>query len=95
MLVLDDLMDEGGREKRLLDLFTKHSHHRNITVLYLCQDLFPLGPYAKAVSCSAHYRSRILGIAQGYELCCVRRFQPRSKVLCRYFVVPQNTPLAI
>ncbi|XP_068684169.1 uncharacterized protein [Montipora foliosa] len=55
VLVLDDLMDEGGRDKRVLDLFTKHSHHRNITVLYLCQDLFPPGPYAKTVSRNAHY----------------------------------------
>ncbi|XP_068721825.1 uncharacterized protein [Montipora capricornis] len=55
VLVLDDLMDEGGRDKRVLDLFTKHSHHRNITILYLCQDLFPPGPYAKTVSCNAHY----------------------------------------
>ena len=55
MLVLDDLMDQGGRDKRVLDLFTKHSHHRNITILYLCQDLFPPGPYAKTVSRNAHY----------------------------------------
>ena len=27
LLVLDDLMVEGGEDKELLDLFTKHSHH--------------------------------------------------------------------
>ena len=26
LLVLDDLMAEGGEDKELLDLFTKHSH---------------------------------------------------------------------
>ena len=55
VLVLDDLMDEGGRDKRVLNLFMKHSHHRNIISLYLYQDLFPSGPYAKTVSCNAHY----------------------------------------
>ena len=40
VLVMDDLMDEGGNDKRVLDLFTKHSHHRNITVLYLSQEHF-------------------------------------------------------
>ena len=35
VLVLDDLMEEGGQDKRVFDLFTKDSHHRNITVLYL------------------------------------------------------------
>ena len=50
LLVLDDLMAEGGQDKELLDLFTKHSHHQNITVLYLCQDMFPPGKYAKTIS---------------------------------------------
>ena len=55
LLVLDDLMVEGGEDKELLDLFTKHSHHQNITVLYLCQDMFPPGKYAKCISRNAHY----------------------------------------
>ena len=48
-------MVEGGEDKELLDLFTKHSHHQNITVLYLCQDMFPPGKYAKCISRNAHY----------------------------------------
>ena len=55
ILVMDDLMDEGSHDKRVLDLFTKHSHHRDITVLYLCQDMFPAGKYAKSISRNAHY----------------------------------------
>ena len=54
-LVLDDLMVEGGEDKELLDFFTKHSHHQNITVLYLCQDRFPPGKYAKSISRNVHY----------------------------------------
>lgn len=41
LLVLDDLMEEGVNDKRVLDLFSKQSHHRNISVMFLCQDLFP------------------------------------------------------
>ena len=55
ILVLDDLMEEGGKDKRVLDLFTKHSHHQNVTVLYLCQDMSPPGRYAKTISRNAHY----------------------------------------
>ena len=55
LLVMDDLMTEGGDDKEVLDLFTKHSHHRNITVIYLCQDMFPPGKYAKSISRNAHY----------------------------------------
>ena len=55
ILVLDDLMAEGGNDKQVLDLFTKHSHHRNITVIYLCQDMFPRKKYAKTINRQAHY----------------------------------------
>ena len=47
VLVLDDLMEEGGQDKRVLDLFTKDSHHRNITVLFLTQDLLPLASFPR------------------------------------------------
>ena len=53
--MLDDLMDESSNDNRMLDLFTKHSHHQNITVIYMCQDLFPNGRFAKTISRNAHY----------------------------------------
>ena len=43
----------GG--KRVLDLFSKQSHHRNISVMFLCQDLFTPGKFAKIISRNAHY----------------------------------------
>ena len=55
VLILDDLMAEGGQDKQVLDLFTKDSHHRNITVLYLTQDLFPPGKFSKTINRNAHY----------------------------------------
>lgn len=55
VLVMDNLMSEGGNEKTVVDIFTKHSHHRNITVLYLCQDLFPPGKFAKTINRNVHY----------------------------------------
>ena len=48
-------MEESGNDKRVLDLFTKDSHHRGITALYLTQDLFPPGKFAKTINRNAHY----------------------------------------
>ena len=31
IFILDDLMEESSNDKRVLDLFTKDSHHRGIT----------------------------------------------------------------
>ena len=52
LLVLDDPIAEGGEYKEMLDLFTKHSHHQSIAVLYLCQDMSPSGKYADRESIS-------------------------------------------
>ena len=55
ILVLDDLMLEGGDDKDILNLFTQYSHHLNVTVFYLYQDMFSKGEYAKTISRNAQY----------------------------------------
>ena len=55
IFVLDDLMSEGGDDKEILNLFTHYSHHMNVTVCYLCPDMFPQGKYAKTISRNAQY----------------------------------------
>lgn len=55
ILVIDDLMAEGGSSKELQDIFTKFSHHKDLTVIYLTQDLFPTGRYSKTISRNFHY----------------------------------------
>ena len=55
VLVLDDLMEEEGQDKHVLDLFTKDSHHCNITVRYLTQELFPPGKFSTTINRNAHH----------------------------------------
>lgn len=50
--ILDDLMSEGGNDKDILNLFTQYSHHLNVTVFYLCRDMFP-----KKI-CEDHFEKR-------------------------------------
>ena len=38
LVMMDDLMT--GTDDRVVDIFTKISHHRNLSVVYLTQDLF-------------------------------------------------------
>lgn len=40
LLILDDLMQEMKGDKRLTQLFTKGSHHWNVSVLHIVQNLF-------------------------------------------------------
>jgi len=53
LLILDDLMSET--DERVTMIFTKISHHRNVSVLYLTQNLFYKGKHTRTISLNAHY----------------------------------------
>jgi len=53
LLVIDDLMQESNES--VANLFTKGSHHRNISVVFLAQNLFPKNKFARTMSLNAHY----------------------------------------
>ena len=55
ILVLDDLMRNCSEDERILDLFTKVSHHCDVTCIYLTQNLFPPGKFSRSISLNAHY----------------------------------------
>ena len=42
-------------DRLLSDLFTKFSHHRNITVIVLLQNLFPKTKYSRDISINSNY----------------------------------------
>ena len=53
LIVIDDLMTET--DERVTTLFTKKSHHRNTSVLYLVQNLFPKNKESRTISLNTHY----------------------------------------
>ena len=55
LLILDDQMSEASNTKSLANLFTKGSHHRNVTILYLVQNMFDQGRSSRTVSLNSHY----------------------------------------
>ena len=55
LLILDDQMDEAGDSKTLSKLFTKGSHQRNLTVIYLVQNVFNQSKSQRTVSLNSHY----------------------------------------
>jgi len=52
--ILDDLLNEVY-SKQVCDLFTKGSHHRNISVFLITQNLFHQGHYCRDISLNAKY----------------------------------------
>ena len=53
LIILDDLKDKS--DQRVASLFMKKSHHRNISVMYIVQNLFHRGKHHRTISFNAHY----------------------------------------
>ena len=53
--MFDDLMTEAKCDQINADLFTKGSHHRNISVVYLTQNLFPQGKACRDIILNTQY----------------------------------------
>ena len=55
LIILDDLMTEAKCDQRIADLFTKGSHHRNISIVYLTQNVFPQGKACRDIALNTQY----------------------------------------
>lgn len=55
LVILDDLMQEAGSMEEVAELFTKGSHHRNLSIIMIIQNLFHQGKIMRTVSLNAHY----------------------------------------
>ena len=53
LVILDDLMTET--DKSVSNLFTKGSHHRNLSVIHLVQNVFDKNKHTRTISLNAHY----------------------------------------
>ena len=55
LIVIDDQMIEAGKDNRIVNLFTRGSHHRNLSVIYIVQNLFHQGKGNRSISLNSHY----------------------------------------
>ena len=55
LLILDDLMDLVVKSDVIQQLFTRGSHHQNITVLYINQNMYHQGRCARTINLNTQY----------------------------------------
>jgi len=55
LIILDDLMEEKKDNEDLQNIFTKGSHHRNISLIFISQNLFIQGKKTRTISLNTHY----------------------------------------
>ena len=53
LVIIDDLMRESSSCDAIVDLFTKDSHHKNLSVILISQNLFHQGQ--RNISLNANY----------------------------------------
>ena len=53
--VIDDLMNEGMKNKRVCELYTKLCHHSNVSVALILQNLLHHGKERYTILCNSHY----------------------------------------
>ena len=53
LLILDDLMSQA--DDRVENIFTKLSHHKSVSVLFLMQNVFFKSKQARTISLNSHY----------------------------------------
>ena len=55
LFVIDDLMDVVCDDKRVAALFTKGSHHNNVSIIYITQNIFQPGKQSRTISLNTQY----------------------------------------
>ena len=55
LCVIDDLLQECAGNKNVANLFTKTSHHRNLSVIFITQNMFFQGKESRTISLNSHY----------------------------------------
>ena len=55
LVIIDDLMTQLHSDERLTRLFTVGSHHRNLSVIFIVQNLFHQGREMRNLSLNSHY----------------------------------------
>ena len=55
LVIIDDQQIEACNSTIIADLFTKYSHHRNISVVLVLQNLFHQGKHSRDISLNTNY----------------------------------------
>jgi len=55
LMVINDQMEDAGGDRGIVNLFTRGSHYRNLSVIYIVQNLFHQGKNSRSNSLNSHY----------------------------------------
>ena len=71
--ILDDLQGEVVSSAKMEQLFTVHSHHKNISVIFILQNIFASGKHARSLALQAHHVIILKSLRDRSQLACLSR----------------------
>lgn len=94
MLVIDDLMGTCKDNQEISDLFTKGSHHLNLSVLLITHNLFQQGSVCRTISLNAHYIIPFKNPRDQQQISCLGRqaFPHNSQLLMEAYKEATERP---
>ena len=74
LIVIDDLMNEAVKDSSLLSTFTEGSHHKNISAVFLMQNIYHKGAHTRTMDINTQYEF----LALQHQAVPTRRLHPTS-----------------
>lgn len=72
-VIFDDLMHEIVKSPVVEEIFVAGSHHRNITVAYILQNLYQQGRFQKSIMLNTHYMFIMNNSRDIHQIKCLAR----------------------
>ena len=80
LIVNDDQMIEAGNDNRIVNLFTRGSHHRNLSVIYIVQNVFHQGKGSRSISAPLKPGFERFTTEHGESTWCCSKMPHRDKL---------------
>jgi hypothetical protein len=73
IIILDDLANEIIGNQEMLKLFTQGMHHRNISVVFMTQNLYQQGKHARTIALNVKYLVLFANPRDNLQVACLGR----------------------
>lgn len=92
LIIIDDMMHRLN--ETIADLFTAASHHRNISVILILQNLFPRSKVMRDISLNAHYIIVFKNTRDMNQINCLGRqlYPQKSQYFSDAYIKATNRP---
>ncbi len=89
LLIIDDLMNDANNNVKVQNVFTKYVHHRNLSCLYLVQNLIFQGEVSRTINSNTNYLVLCKNSRDKYQVMLMARqmFLRKTKFFMECFEV--------